>query len=40
MDKCNGMYNCYPNCDECPRYQNDCDGCEEQWDKENSEDRS
>ena len=24
--KCNGQMYCYPHCDECPRYMDDCDG--------------
>ena len=34
---CKGMMDCYPNCDECPRYQDDCSGSEQQWAKEEAE---
>ena len=29
MNKCNETYDCYPNCEECSRYMDDCDGSEE-----------
>ena len=29
MNKCSGYYNCYPDCSECGRLNDDCDGCDE-----------
>lgn len=37
MNKCGGHYNCYPNCEECPRYMDDCDGSEEMQEMEEDE---
>lgn len=28
-NRCRGMMDCYPNCEECCGYCNDCYGCEE-----------
>ena len=32
--KCQGKYNCYPNCEECSRYMDDCDGSEKMQEEE------